>query len=100
MITSWDYFNLSWANEYVDDVTIPTQVIKYNQCCSKWISQSDCSIHIKFNYLQINLTGMCIGLSDVSTRNSSIGDLPTVSRSTLLKTGTVIPIRCDLPREH
>ena len=27
---SCDYLNLSLANEYVGDVTIPTQVIKYN----------------------------------------------------------------------
>jgi len=35
--------------EFVGDVTIPTQVIKYmyNQCCSRRNSQSDCSIHIK-----------------------------------------------------
>jgi hypothetical protein len=31
MIISCDYLNLSFANEYVGDVTIPTQVIKYNQ---------------------------------------------------------------------
>ena len=30
-IISCDYLNLSLANEYVDDVIIPTQVIKYNQ---------------------------------------------------------------------
>ena len=30
-IISCDYLNLSLVNEYVDDVTIPTQVIKYNQ---------------------------------------------------------------------
>ena len=30
-IISCDYLNLSLANEYVDDVTITTQVIKYNQ---------------------------------------------------------------------
>jgi hypothetical protein len=30
-IISCDYLNLSLANEYVGDVTIPTQVIKYNQ---------------------------------------------------------------------
>jgi 2-hydroxy-3-keto-5-methylthiopentenyl-1-phosphate phosphatase len=30
-IISCDYFILSLANEYVDDATIPTQVIKYNQ---------------------------------------------------------------------
>jgi hypothetical protein len=29
-IMSWDYLNLSLSNEYVGDVTIPTQVIKYN----------------------------------------------------------------------
>ena len=28
---SCDYLNLSLENEYVDDVTIPTQIIKYNQ---------------------------------------------------------------------
>ena len=32
---------------YVDDVTMPTQVIKYNQCCSRRINRSVCSIHIK-----------------------------------------------------
>jgi hypothetical protein len=30
-IISCDYLNLSLANEYVGDVTIPTQVDKYNQ---------------------------------------------------------------------
>ena len=30
-IISCDYMNLSLANEYVGDVTIPTQVIKYSQ---------------------------------------------------------------------
>ena len=30
-----------------------TQVIKYNLCCSRQISQSDCSIHIKLNYKNI-----------------------------------------------
>jgi len=29
-IISCDYLNLSLANEYVGDVTIPIQVIKYN----------------------------------------------------------------------
>ena len=50
MIISWDYFDMSLANEYVGHVTIPTQVIMYNQCCSRQIRQSDCSIHIKLNY--------------------------------------------------
>ena len=52
-IISWDYLNLSLANEDVGDVTIPTQVIKYNQFLSRLISQSDCSIHIKLNYCKI-----------------------------------------------
>jgi hypothetical protein len=30
-IISCDYLNLSLVNEYAGDVTIPTQVIKYNQ---------------------------------------------------------------------
>ena len=50
-IMSCDYLNLSLVNEYVGDVTIPTQVIKYNQYCSRQISQLDCSIHIKLIYL-------------------------------------------------
>ena len=50
MLISWDYFNLSLANEYVGDITIPTQVIKYNHFFSPGkISQSDCNI-IKLNY--------------------------------------------------
>ena len=32
-IISSDYFNLSLVNEYVGNVTKPTQVIKYNQNC-------------------------------------------------------------------
>ena len=53
-IVSWDYLHLSLANEYVGDVTIPTQVIKYNQFFSRRISQSDCSIYIILNYLSYN----------------------------------------------
>ena len=56
-IISCDYLNLSVANEYVGDVTIQTQIIMYNQCCYRQTSQSDCSIHIKLNYLFINLPG-------------------------------------------
>ena len=51
-IISWDY--LSLANEYVDEVTIPTQVIKYNHFFSRRSSQSDCNIHIKLNYIMLN----------------------------------------------
>jgi hypothetical protein len=54
-IISWDYLNLSMVNEYAGGVTIPTQVIKYNQCYNMRISQSDCSIRIKLNYMFINL---------------------------------------------
>jgi hypothetical protein len=52
-IISWDYLNLMIANEYFGDVTKPTQVIKYNQCCSRWISQSYCSIHIRLNHFDL-----------------------------------------------
>jgi hypothetical protein len=44
------------SETYPGDLTIPTQVIKYNQCCSRRISQLDCSILIKLNYLQIHVT--------------------------------------------
>jgi len=54
-IISWDYLNLSLANEYVGDVTIPTQVIKYNLCSFRQISQSDCTIHTILNYQHIIL---------------------------------------------
>jgi len=50
-IISCDYLNFSLENEYVGDVTIPTQVIKYNQIFSRQIRQSDYRIHIKLNYL-------------------------------------------------
>ena len=49
-IISWDYLNLTLANEYVGDVTIPTQVIKYNQFFSPGGSAKHISIHIKSNY--------------------------------------------------
>jgi hypothetical protein len=37
-VISWDYLISSFADDYVGDVTISTQVIMYNQCCSR---QSD-----------------------------------------------------------
>ena len=63
-IISWDYLNLSVANEYAGDITIPTQVFMYNQCCFRQIIQSDCSIHIKLNYYNLLLicNGMCLEL--------------------------------------
>jgi hypothetical protein len=45
-IISWDYMNLSVANEYVGDVRIPNQVIKYNHIFCRRISQSDWSPNI------------------------------------------------------
>jgi hypothetical protein len=52
-IISWDYLNLSLANEYVSDVTIPSYVIKYYQCCSRRISQSNVERHFQqhFSYI-------------------------------------------------
>ena len=47
-IISWDY--LSLANEYVGDVTIPTQVIKYNQ----FFLQVDQPIRLQYSH-QIKL---------------------------------------------
>ena len=52
-IISWDYFNLLLENEYVGDVTIPTQIIKHNQFLSRQISQSAC---IKLSYTHITVT--------------------------------------------
>jgi hypothetical protein len=42
------------ADEHVGDVTIPTQVIEYNQIFSRRISQSDWNIRIKLNYFKLN----------------------------------------------
>ena len=55
-IISCDYLNLSLADEHVGDVTIPTQVIEHNQIVARWISQSDCSIQIKLNYILMDTT--------------------------------------------
>jgi hypothetical protein len=52
-----DLFELVFANESVDNATISTQVIMYNQCCSSQISESDCNIHIKLNYNGYKITG-------------------------------------------
>ena len=47
-IISGAYLNLFATKECVGDVTIPTQVIMYNQSYSRQISQSDCSIRINY----------------------------------------------------
>jgi hypothetical protein len=44
-IISCDYLNLSLANEYVGDATIPTQVIKYNQ----YFLQADQPIRLQYS---------------------------------------------------
>ena len=44
-IFSWDYLNLSLVNEYVGDVTKPTQVIKYNQ----YFLQADQPIRLQYS---------------------------------------------------
>jgi hypothetical protein len=49
-ITSCDYLNLSFANEHVGDVTIPTRFLSITKIFSRRISQSACSIQIKLNY--------------------------------------------------
>ena len=54
-IISWGHLNLSLTNEYVVDVTIPTQVIMYNQCCSRKIRRSDC-IKLKKMNCELMLT--------------------------------------------
>jgi hypothetical protein len=66
-IISCDYLNLSLTDEHVDDVTIPTQVIEYNQIFSRWISQSDWNIQIKLNYLII-ITELCCPFSPILPR--------------------------------
>jgi hypothetical protein len=48
------------------DVTMPTQVIKYNQISSRRISQSDCSIQIKLNYINIYLPTLLTMYTDMS----------------------------------
>ena len=50
------YLNLSLADEHVGDVTIPTQVIEYNQNFLRRISQSDWNIQIKLNYIDFVTT--------------------------------------------
>ena len=57
--------NLSLALEFVGDVTIPTQVIKYNQFLSRRISQPDCTIHIKLNYLKLNVSFVLIFIENL-----------------------------------
>jgi hypothetical protein len=54
-IISCDYLNLSLANEYVGDVTIPTQVIEYKQN----FLQADQVIRLQYSN-QIELHIQCI----------------------------------------
>ena len=50
--SNYDYF-MGLFEFVVGNVATPTLVIKYNQCCSRRISQSDCSFHIKLNYKEV-----------------------------------------------
>ena len=52
-IISWDYLNLTLANEYIGDVTIQTQVIEYNL----FFLQADQPIRLQYSH-QIKL--LCI----------------------------------------
>ena len=54
-IISCDYLNLSLENEYAGDVTIPTQVIEYNQN----FLQADQVIRLQYSN-QIELYIQCI----------------------------------------
>jgi hypothetical protein len=45
-----ELFELIGREWLLGDVTIPTQVIMYDQCCSRRFSQSDHFIHSKLNY--------------------------------------------------
>ena len=47
-------FEFVLVNEYVGDVAIANQIIKYNKFFVRQISQSDCSNHIKLNYVLLD----------------------------------------------
>jgi hypothetical protein len=51
-IISWDYLNLTLANEYKTSQYQP-RLSSITIFFSRRISQSDCSIHIKLNYMQL-----------------------------------------------
>ena len=53
---SLDYLNLSLVNDYVGNITIPTQVIKHSQCCYRQISQSDWQYSHQIKLISNNLT--------------------------------------------
>jgi hypothetical protein len=59
---SLGYLNLSLVNEYVGNITIPTQVIKYYQYFYRQISQSDCSIYTTDFYASDNFVVYLSGL--------------------------------------
>ena len=54
MIISWNYLNLSFANEYVGDVTIPTQVIKLSM-----LLKVDQPIKLQYSHPIKSLLGNC-----------------------------------------
>jgi hypothetical protein len=62
-------FTILWYIFY-GNITIPIQFINYNLCCSMWISQSDCSIHIKSNYYQISVNVLLFVCDDNNKANT------------------------------
>ena len=72
-IISCDYLNLSLVNEYAGDAKISTNVIKYNQCSSRRINHSNCSIHVKLSYLKINKD--VFTAKNLILYQSSVGDM-------------------------
>jgi hypothetical protein len=68
-ISSCDYLNLSLANEYVGDVTIPTQVIKYNQFCFQAGSRPRRPLEtlcmIRYCQVRVTVIDLCFN-SDIS----------------------------------
>ena len=81
-IISWDYLNLTLANEYIGDVTIPTQVTEYNKKNSRRISQSDCSIHIKLNYFCIT-TFQNSAFNEMKIIYYTVGTVPKFNRKVI-----------------
>ena len=68
MIISWDYLNLTLVIEYVGDVTIPTDVIEYNN----FFLQADQPIRLQYSH-QIKLYAIITQVfSSSATRGSGV----------------------------
>ena len=64
-IISWDYLNLTLVSEYIGDVTIPTEVIQYNNI----FLQADQPIRLQYSH-QIKLYDVNIRHPTVYSSNS------------------------------